>query len=159
MKRLIVIVLLMGALTVLTACAPKPEEVNAVVNNFWDQWKAGNEAGMVDLMTDEVDYGMLYPDDALAGSLAASLAKLPVNRSIPAETLAAALASSSLPNSGTFSISSTEAFGEYAIVTCQLFITTAEPIKILQFIFHLNDTDAGWKINFLGIKGAYPKVK
>jgi len=158
LKRLAVIVLLMGTLTVLAACA-SIEDINAVVNNFWDQWKAGNAAGMVDLMTDEVDYGMLYPDDALAGSLAASLAKLPVNRSIPAETLAAALASSSLPNSGTFSISSTEAFGEYAIVTCQLFITTAEPIKILQFIFHLNDTDAGWKINFLGIKGAYPKVK
>jgi len=156
LKRLIVIVLLMGALTVLTACAPKPEEVNAVVNNFWDQWKVGNEAGMVDLMTDEVDYGILISDDALSTALSTALPTTlsipPTTKGVPAESIAPALISSELQNLGTLTISSTEAFGDYAIVTCQ-FTATADPTISLQFIFHLNDTDAGWKINFLGIKG------
>ena len=150
MKRLVVIVLLVGAITVLAACA-SIDDINAAVNNFWDQWKAGNAAGMVDLLTDEVSYGLLLPDD-LATSIATSLARLPANRSVPAATLVASLLSTPLPTLATFSISSTEAFGEYAIVTC-LFTTTAVSATTMQFIFHLNDTDAGWKINFLGIKG------
>lgn len=150
MKRLVVIVLLVGALTVLAACA-SIDDINAAVNNFWDQWKAGNAAGMVDLLTDEVSYGLLLPDD-LATSIATSLARLPANRSVPAATLVASLLSTPIPTLATFSISSTEAFGEYAIVTC-LFTTTAVSATTMQFIFHLNDTDAGWKINFFGIKG------
>jgi hypothetical protein len=34
------------ALVFLTACTPKPEEINAVVENFMEQWKAGNAANM-----------------------------------------------------------------------------------------------------------------
>ena len=151
MKRGAFLFVLILGIVVLAACAPKPEEVNAVVNEFWTQWKAGNAAGMVDLLTDEVSYGLLLPDD-LATSIATSLARLPANRSVPAATLVASLLSTPLPTLATFSISSTEAFGEYAIVTC-LFTTTAVSATTMQFIFHLNDTDAGWKINFLGIKG------
>lgn len=146
MKRLIVLVLLIGVLTVLTACSPI-DDINAVVNNFWEQWKAGNAANMVDLMTDEVEYALLIPDNALVSSLM----KLPATKGIPAERLVEALVSSSIPTSGTLSISSTEEFGKYAIVTC-LFNANADPNTKLEFIFHLNDTDDGWKINFFGIK-------
>lgn len=146
MKRLVVVVLLMGILTVLTACNPI-DDINAVVNNFWEQWKAGNAANMVDLMTDEVEYALLIPDNALVSSLT----KLPATKGIPAEMLVEALVSSSIPTLGTLSISSTEEFGKYAIVTC-LFTANADPNTKLGFIFHLNDTDDGWKINFFGIK-------
>lgn len=41
LKRLVVVILLVGVLTALAACA-SIDGINAVVNNFWDQWKAGN---------------------------------------------------------------------------------------------------------------------
>ena len=146
MKRLIALVLLIGVFTVLTACDPI-DELNAVVNNFWEQWKAGNAANMLDLMTEEIEYALLIPD----GTSSTSLTLPPAAKGVPASTIVDMLIASSFQDVATLSITSTETYGKYGIVTC-LFSLNSDPSDKVEFVFHLNDTDDGWKINFVGVK-------
>lgn len=150
MKRIALLFALILGIIALTACAPKPEEVNAVVESFWDQWKAGNPAKMADLMTTKVDFGYMVPDDATTSSLA----KI-ANKGVPAMDLAEALISNypvgEIPGI-TFSISNTDLFEKYAVVDS---IISTEPDDYFNVVFHLRETDDGWKISFIGFKSVF----
>jgi len=146
LKRLTTITLLMVALIALTACAPKIEEINAVVNSFVEHWKAGNAAKMAALMTDEVEYGMFFSGDAAP----ASFSSPPASKSMPASQLADTLASSPMAATVSCTITKTETFGDYAIVTCS-FVDSASPDETIKFDFHLVKTDDGWKISLFAV--------
>lgn len=133
MKRgALLFVLILGILA-LVACAPKPEEVNAVVTEFWTQWKANNPAGMVATMAAEVDFGIMASKGVPAMDLAVLLVDdLPVDPSF------------------TFSIITTELYDGYAVVEGAI-DPDPTPGNEIEMTVHLRDTDDGWKICFVAL--------
>jgi len=139
-QKILLFALILG-MTALTACVPKPEEVNAVVESFWEHWKAGNADKMADLMTDTVEMGIMMHVTS------AEVADKGIPGSDLAEFLVTELPLATYPGV-TFSIKSTELFEKYAIVET---LISADPDFHLAIIFHLQSTDDGWKISFMGL--------
>jgi len=144
LKRLATITLLMVALITLTACAPKVEDINAVVNSFMDHWRAGDAAKMAALMTNEVEYGLIIPDYAFTESLS----NPPASKGLPADELTEALAEEDMTVNLT--ITKTEAFGDYAVVTGS-YVDSVDPDTKGIMYFHLVNTDDGWKIRLIAL--------
>lgn len=150
MKRfypVMAVLVLTVALVFLTACAPKPEEINAVVDNFIEQWKAGNAANMTYLMTSEVEFGVLIPEDAVKPGPASF--KLDT-KDVDAQTIAE-LMIAEFNAEFTFKISDTRIIGTYAIVT--VLLTDPEwPDDPVTCVFHLIEVEKTWKISLIGMK-------
>lgn len=146
MKRGAFLFVLILGIVVLAACAPKPEEVNAVVTEFWTQWKAGNPAGMVATMTAEVDFGLMASDT----SRLAGLSEIP-NKGVPAMDLAEALVDDMpVGPSFTLSIIKTALFEEYAVVDALVDPDPSIADNEMKMILHLQNTNDGWKVCFIG---------
>ena len=129
MKRGALLFVLILGIVVLASCAPKPEEVNAVVTEFWNQLKANNPAGMVATMTAEVDCGMMSSKGIPALDLAEELANdMPID-----------------PNS-TFSIITTNLYDCYAVVDGVIDPDPSTTDDEFTMTLHLRDTNDGWKI-------------
>jgi len=143
MKRITVLAVLVLSMAVLAACAPKPEEINAVVNDFFGQWKAGNTSKMTDLMTSEVYLGMFLVEMPSG----ASSVNTPDKR-VPALTIAEFLITDlSLDPDSTLSITKTDVYDGYAFVESVFDLSPDDsPDVKIPFTFHLKETDDGWKI-------------
>lgn len=156
MKRFIIFLSIIMALTVITGCTAKAEEeVNAVVYEFWTQWRTENEVKLASLMTAEVEFGAFAGEDLDATPKTA----LP-REGVPASFLADALIngySVADMSQDAFKITNTAIYKEYAVVD-SLFVIPEEPDEEIKMLFHLVDTDEGWKVSLVGLKIATLKT-
>lgn len=150
MKRSVIFLGIIVALAIMTGCAKIEEEVNAVVYDFWTQWHGANEAKLASLMTDEVDFGF-FVEEKIEADSKTSLAENMTR--ISASDLATIMITtfSVIPfQEDAFTIAKTSVYTKYAVVNVNL-LTPAN--EVVEMLFHLIDTDEGWKICLVGLVG------
>lgn len=150
MKRSVIFLGIIVALAIMTGCAKIEEEVNAVVYDFWTQWHGANEAKLASLMTDEVDFGF-FVEEKIEADSKTSLAENMTR--ISASDLATIMITN-FPaiafQEDAFTIAKTSVYTKYAVVNVNL-LTPAN--EVVEMLFHLIDTDEGWKICLVGLVG------
>lgn len=150
MKRSVIFLGIIVALAIMTGCAKIEEEVNAVVYDFWTQWHGANEAKLASLMTDEVDFGF-FVEEKIEADSKTSLAENMTR--ISASDLATIMITTFtvIPfQEDAFTIAKTSVYTKYAVVNVNL-LTPAN--EVVEMLFHLIDTDEGWKICLVGLVG------
>lgn len=154
MKRSVIFLGIIVALAIMTGCAKIEEEVNAVVYDFWTQWHGANEAKLASLMTDEVDFGF-FVEEKIEADSKTSLAENMTR--ISASDLATIMITTFtvIPfQEDAFTIAKTSVYTKYAVVNVNL-LTPADGVAdgVIEMLFHLIDTDEGWKICLVGLVG------